>query len=109
MQYEFPILVPVYLLPGKTLRTMHGEQVTASFFAPWTRKDEPYIRIATGDFVELKHELGRDGALAAFICSMSHEIVHYRQWVKTGEIWERGVAREARAMLRRYQATVDHP
>jgi hypothetical protein len=91
------------------VKTVDGELCSASFFAPWSRDEEPYIRIATGDYRELKEEEGRDNALAAFIVSMSHEVVHYQRWVETGEIWERGVARKALGMLRRYSSTVAHP
>ncbi len=107
--YEFPMRVPIYLLPGKTVRTMHGERCSASFFAPWSPKDEPHIRIATGDYPELLRELGRDNALAAVLCSISHEIVHYQQWVATGEIWEKGVDRKAARMVERYAREVAHP
>ena len=109
MNYEFPIRVPAYLSPRELITTIHGTKVAASFFAPWDRNVEPYIKIATGDYSLLKKEIGRDNALAAFISSMSHEIVHYRQWVETGDLWERGVERKAVTMLRRYELTVDHP
>ena len=101
--------VPVYLSPRELITTIHGTKVAASFFAPWNRNEEPYIRIATGEYPSLKKEIGRDNALAAFIDSMSHEVIHYRQWIETGDIWERGVARKAVAMLRRYELTADHP
>jgi hypothetical protein len=45
-QFEFPIHVPVYLLPGEFVRTMHGEECSASIFLPWSRNQEPYIRVA---------------------------------------------------------------
>ena len=48
--YKFPIRVPVYLRPECELISMHGEQCSASFFAPWDQKVEPYIRIATGEY-----------------------------------------------------------
>jgi hypothetical protein len=32
----------------------HGERVSASFFAPNDRNEEPFIRIATGDYGQLK-------------------------------------------------------
>ena len=89
--------------------TMHGEQVSASFFAPFDPKVEPYVRIATGDYPALQRELGRDDALAAFIVSLSHEIIHYRQWVDTGRTWERGVAASATGLLRAYAKTVSRP
>lgn len=108
-EYDFPIRVPAYLLPGRMVKTVDGELCSASLFAPDSRREEPYIRIATGDYRELKAEEGRDNALAAFVVSMSHEVVHYHQWRETGEIWERGVARKALGMLRRYSSTVAHP
>ena len=107
--HEFPIRVPVYLNPGEQIVTVHGEHVSASFFAPWDRSVEPCIRVATGDYPSLKRERGRDNALAAFITSLSHEVIHYQQWIKTGDISERGVGRRAVSMLRAYEKTVDRP
>jgi hypothetical protein len=89
--------------------TVDGQLCSASFFAPWSRNVEPYIRIATGDYQELRDETGRDNALASFIVSLAHEVVHYQQWVETGSVQERGVARRAERMLRRYEATVSRP
>ena len=105
--YEFPIRVPVYFLPSETIITQDGEHVVASFFAPFDRNVEPFIRIATGDYPKLKRD--RDDALAAYIHSLSHEIVHYFQWVKTGNTSERGVSVKARSMLRKYEMEVDRP
>jgi hypothetical protein len=107
--HSFPVRVPVYLLPGEAVITMHGDPASASFFAPWNPRVEPYIRIATGGYPRLRRQSGRDNALAAFICSFSHEVIHYQQWLRTGKIWERGVAVTATAMLRRYEATTLRP
>ena len=107
--YDFLIRVPVYLSSRYRIVTMHGEQATASFFAPFCRDVEPYIRIATGDYTSLQREHGRDDCLAAFILSLSHEVIHYQQWVETGTTWECGVERKAVAMLRQYELTVDRP
>lgn len=107
--FEFPIRVPVYLCPEKQLVTMHGDLVSAAFFAPWDRRVEPYIRIATGDYPELRRERGRDNALAAYLCSLSHEVIHYRQWVEAGEIWEQGVTRRASSLVDRYAQTTGRP
>ncbi len=79
--YDFPVRLPVYLSPNQRLVTRDGEVVTASFFAPWEPTVEPYIRVATGDFSDLRKLHGRDDALAAFLNSIAHEIVHYQQWV----------------------------
>lgn len=109
VEYEFPIRVPAYLSPKELVTTIHGDTAAASFFAPYDRTVEPFIRIATGDYPSLMRKEGRDNALAEFIVSMSHEVVHYRQWVETGDIWERGVERKADTMLDRYALTVDRP
>ena len=65
--------------------------------------------IATGDYPTLRRAEGRDNALTSFIVSMSHEVIHYLQWLETGDCWERGVAQRAVTMLRRYEKTVDRP
>ena len=93
----------------RVLTTVDGLRAVATFFAPWDREQEPYIRIATGDHDDIESECGRDDALAEYIDSLSHEIVHYLQWVETGETWERGVSVRATAMLRKYGQAVDHP
>jgi hypothetical protein len=108
-EYEFPIRVPVYLFPSEQIITMHGDKVSASFFAPFDRRVEPFIRIATGDYRQLRNQRGRDNALAALLHSLAHELVHYQQWVATGEISERGVVRRARGIVDRYAASVDRP
>lgn len=107
--FEFPIRVPVYLLRDERFDTIDGVTVVASFFAPFDRNVEPRIRIATGDYASLRRERGRDDALASFLVSLSHEVLHYWQWIETGETSEVGVAQKAVAMLRMYEKTVDHP
>ena len=108
-EYNFPIRVPVYLNQHRRFVTIEGEEVTASFFAPDDPNVEPYIRIATGDYDDLVVELSKHDALASYICSLAHEIVHYQQWVSDGYTSEEGVDKEAVAILRRYAQTVDAP
>jgi hypothetical protein len=88
---------------------MKGELVSPSIFLPWNRRVEPYIRVARGDYDELRRGRGRDNALAAYLHSLSHEIVHYRQWIETGDASERGVVSRARRLVESYARTVDHP
>jgi hypothetical protein len=107
--FEFPIRVPVYLYPHSFLVTGDGRECSASFFEPYDRRVEPYIRIATGDYSQLKRELGRDNALATYIVSLSHEVMHYQQWIAGRIVSERGVATQAVRMLRAYELTVDRP
>jgi len=108
-QYDFPMRVPVYLRPEPILVNMHGKKGSASFFAPWNRKVEPYIRIATGDYPQLKRQVGRDNALAGYLGSLAHEVIHYQQWIKTNQLSEKGVARHAQRIVVRYSRTVARP
>lgn len=107
--YEFPIKVPVYLRPERQLITIHGERCSATFFAPWDKTVEPYIRIATGDYEDNKKQRGRDNALAGYLASLAHEIIHYQQWIKNNDLSERGVAVKASNIVDKYALTVDHP
>jgi len=88
---------------------MHGCHVGASFFAPWSRRVEPYIRIATGDYPQLKAKLGRDEALASFLHSLAHELVHYRQWLETNVLTERAVSVRASRIVAKYAKIVERP
>lgn len=108
-EYDFPIRLPVYLNPHRRHTTVEGEEASASFFAPDTPNVEPYIRIATGDYDDLVAESGEHDALASYICSLAHEIVHYQQWIADGCTSEEGVLEEAVGILRRYAQTVDTP
>ena len=108
-KYPFPVRVPVYLLPGETFVTVERETAVSSFFAPFDRSEEPYIRIATGDYPELRRERGRDNALATYIFSSNRQLAYYRQWVRTGRIWSSGVNKQAIILLREYEKSVDHP
>ncbi len=65
--------------------------------------------IATGDYPELLAESGRNNALAAYLCSLSHALVHYWQWLETGAITERVVVVRAVNMVRKYARDVDAP
>ncbi|EGC0090973.1 hypothetical protein H8U17_002016 [Listeria monocytogenes] len=85
MEYDFPIRVPVYVKAKKKITTINEAEVSASFFAPFCKKDEPYIRIATGDYEELVAEFGREGAIFTTLNSLSHELQHYYQWLDDEE------------------------
>lgn len=107
--YSFPIRVPVYLFSTPTITTIDGSVASASFFCPFDPNENPHIRIATGDYDELLAETGRDNALASYLHSLSHELIHYWQWFETGETTERGVIVRARNMVDNYACDVDHP
>src|SRR5882724_12727377 len=78
-RYEFPVRVPVYLSPAPQVRTVHGDWCSASFFAPWDRRVEPYIRLATGEYPTLRRRWGRSRAAVSHLISLAHEVLHYEQ------------------------------
>ncbi len=98
----FPIRVPVYLCRRPHVVTVDGRRASASFFAPWDTRVEPYIRVATGDFEALRRRWGRNGATVSYLISLAHEVLHYEQWVQGRALSERGVPRRAGAMVKRY-------
>jgi hypothetical protein len=106
---SFPTVLPVYLSSGEMVRTIEGELGSASFFAPYSKKDAPYVRIATGDYPETRRRRGRDNALAGYLASLAHELVHYDQWLNDEELHERGVRRQANRVVDQYAKAVDRP
>lgn len=112
-EYEFPVRVPIYLKNSSRLKAMDGEMASATFFVPYDQYQEPYIRVAVGDYQELLKKRGKDNALAAYICSMAHELTHYFQWVNGIELTpigeERQAVRYAGLILDKYAETREHP
>ncbi|GAC42152.1 hypothetical protein [Paenibacillus popilliae] len=87
--YNFPKRVPVYLKSSYYIITQCSkEQAAASFFAPYNKQDEPYIRVATGDFFDLEKEHGRRDAILMILHSLAHELQHYYQWLDDDEFLE---------------------
>lgn len=81
-EYEFPMRVPIYLKNAKQIKAMNGDLVCATFFGPFDKTLEPYIRAAIGDYQDLLEERGKINALGAIFCSIAHEFSHYFQWIK---------------------------
>ena len=112
-EYFFPIRIPIYFKQAERIRAMDGEMVCATFFEPINKHDEPYARVATGDYQQLKEEMGRDDALASVLLSVAHELTHYFQWINDVKLTtigeERQASRYARIILDEYADDVEHP
>lgn len=112
-KYFFPIRVPVYVKSAVRLRTRDGDIAVATFFEPDDREVEPYIRIASGDYIDLMNESGKDAALLLILLPIAHELTHYFQWVNNIKLTEIGRERQAttyaRKILTEYAQTRDHP
>lgn len=112
-EYYFPLRILVYVKGTKTIRTKDGENVVGSFFEPFSYLDEPYIRIATGDYHELVDKLGKDNALATILASLAHELTHYYQWINGIQLTaigrERQATRYSNYIVDEYSSTCEHP
>ena len=112
-QYFFPLRVVVYVKGSKTIRTQDGDHVVGSFFEPFSYSDEPYIRIAAGDYDDLVNAWGKDRALASILLTLAHELTHYYQWINNIPLTpigrERQAGRYAALVINEYASTRDHP
>lgn len=113
MEYEFPMRVPIYLKNSALIKAMDKEMVSATFFGPYDKYQEPYIRVAAGDYQELLKKRGKDNALASYLHSIAHELTHYFQWLNGIELTpigtERQAGRYAGLILDKYAETREHP
>ncbi|MDL2328051.1 hypothetical protein LJC64_05335 [Ruminococcaceae bacterium OttesenSCG-928-A11] len=112
-KYNFPIRVPIYIKASKKIIAMDDERVYATFFAPFNLEQEPYIRVATGTYVEDALKYGKDNALAGILVSIAHELTHYFQWINGIKLTPIGTERQAtmhsRWIIDEYKLTRDHP
>ena len=111
--YEFPIRIPIYFKASKNIMSRSDEYVSASFFGPYDKSVEPYIRISVGDYPDLLCERGKDDALASILHSIAHELSHYYQWIKDSDLSEEKLERQAQyyasEILLDYADTRAHP
>lgn len=112
-EYFFPIRVNMYFKKAKYIKAKDGDMVSATFLGPYDKMSEPYIRVATGDYIELKAHYGRDDAIASILHSIAHELSHYFQWVNGIELTAIGEERQATnyayIIMDEYKDTCDHP
>ena len=112
-EYKFPKRVRVYVKAAEKIKARDGDMVFGTAFLPYSRNDEPYIRIATGDYCDLRKKVGVDNALASIIGTLAHELTHYYQWLNDLELTPIGEERQAtnysKKILSLYAETRDHP
>ena len=81
-QYAFPVRVPVYVRAAERLLCRDGDLACGTFLGPSDPEQEPYIRLAVGDYPQMLAAWGQDSALASILRSLAHELTHYFQWVR---------------------------
>lgn len=110
-KHAFRVRCPVYLSARDRILSREGEDCFSLFFEPMDRASEPYISIATGDYVDLCDELGdRDDALAAILGSLAFQLQWYFSWVSGhGTVTDDDARQAADALLAAYADCVDTP
>lgn len=96
-EYFFPIRVPVYFKNKEKLKCLDGDLAYGTCFLPDSYKNEPYIRIAVGDFPVIKEKWGAESALFSVFGVLAHELTHYFQWVNGLQLTQSGKERQASA------------
>lgn len=79
---SFPIRVTIYIKSDYLVKTrISKELVPAVFWYTNSLEDEPHIRVATGDYIESLEKHGYYNTIASIFDSISHELIHYNQWL----------------------------
>lgn len=114
LQYAFPKRVRLYIKKDRRVKCKYSHEIACGvFFRPANRDVEPYIRIATGDYIELVQKYGVDNALATILWSIAHELTHYFQWLNDLDLTfigeERQATNYANKIIDEYAQTREHP
>ena len=94
-EYVFPKRVNLYVKSAERIKAQNGDRVCGTFFRPADRDAEPFIKIATGDYLNLLSEIGKDDALASILHTIFHELTHYFQWLNDLNLTYIGEERQA--------------
>ena len=111
--YYFPFRVVIYIKSSEFITAKDGDLVSGTFFEPYYRTDEPYIRVAAGDHAKNLIRWGRDDAIAATLRTIAHELTHYYQWINGVDKLIRNLELQAyicsSIIIRKYAETTEHP
>ena len=99
-EYYFPLKVNVYVYGSSFVRAKDGDMVVGLFFEPYSYTDEPYIKLAVGDYDDLCLQKGHEKAMLALLGTLVHELTHYFQWINGLELTDVGRERQARQYAR---------
>ena len=112
-EYVFPKRIRMYVKAAERIKAMDGDMVYGTLFQPFDRNEEPYAKIATGDYLDLVQEDGVDNALAKILGTIAHELTHFFQWLNDIKLTEIGEERQANnysdSIIFDYSETREHP
>lgn len=98
--WDFPMRVPIYFKNREFIRAADGDKCAAIFSGPYNHSEEPYIRIALGDYEKITKKWGKDRAIANTLRCIPHELTHYFQWINDIRLTEIGEERQATVYAR---------
>ena len=78
------------------IKAIDGELVDGTFWGPYDKLEEPFIRISVGDYCKEKIKRGRRNVLISYCHVMAHELTHYFQWINQIKLTEIGEERQAK-------------
>lgn len=103
VNFDFPIRLPVYLSKKDKVTGRNGEKHISIFFAPYDNKVEPYLSIATGDYLSLVEEDGKQNAIFSLLHSLAIGVVKYQKWLDDNENFDSYVSEnDSEALLYKY-------
>lgn len=112
-EYFFPQRIVIYFKSSYKVKALDGEMVYGTCFLPKYKNDEPYAKIAVGDYHKILKKRGKDNALAFILNTIAHELTHYFQWINDIELTEIGIERQATMyagyIIDEYAETREHP
>ena len=94
-KYNFPLRVNVYVKEARRIKAKDGDFVVGTTWRPDDYDNLPYIRLATGDYLELVAERGRERAIIAILHTFAHELTHYYQHINGLKLTAIGEERQA--------------
>ena len=94
-RFFFFFRLPAYIKSSKMLKAKDGDLCVGIFFEPDSYADEPYIRVSTGDYMELVNKKGTLQARIAILLPFLHELTHYYQWINSENLTQIGKERQA--------------
>ncbi len=111
--YYFPFRVVIYIKSSEFITAKDGDLVSGTCFLPYNRFEEPYIRVATGEYSKDLAIYGRDNSIAGVLGTIAHELTHYYQWINNLKQTDRGMEQQAyiysKKIIRKYAETTEHP
>jgi hypothetical protein len=96
---DFPIPLKIYMKNVyKIKNSITNEYVYATFWAPKSKNDEPYIRIAA----RISDGSEKFDSVFSILSTFAHELIHYYQWVNDKKLYENEAKKKGAELVEEY-------